>query len=466
MKRLSAFLLIALFSMNIVQAQCKQFAGQWNGALKVQGIQLRLVFNISCKGDTASASFDSPDQGAKGIAFEKVTIEGTQLTIEAPALRANYKATLIGDTLLDGTWSQGGMSLPLVLLRSEKPITINRPQEPQKPYPYHTEEVQFESKSLGITLSGTLSLPKGNGPFKAVVLVSGSGPQNRDEELLSHKPFLVLADYLTRQGIAVLRYDDRGIGLSGGDFSTATSLDFADDAEGALEYLLKRPEIDKNKIGIAGHSEGGMIAPVVAARNTKVAFIVMLAGPGQKSIDLMADQARLVSVAEGETEAAIAESLQLNAQLFDILLKQPNDSIALHEMKSLALETIESSKALSAEEKKLQIDQLPITLKRVLNPWFRMFIAWDPAVWLEKVKCPVLAINGSNDLQVPANKNLPLVEAALKKGGNKQATTVELKGLNHLFQHCETGSPSKYGTIEETFAPEALEAIAMWMKKM
>jgi fermentation-respiration switch protein FrsA (DUF1100 family) len=464
MKRLFLFI-IALFSLNLVQAQCKQFAGQWNGALKVQGIQLRLVFNISCKGDTASATFDSPDQGAKGIPFEKVSIEGKQLTIDAPSLRAGYKATLVNDTLLEGTWSQGGMNLPLSLTRANKPMTINRPQEPKQPYPYKTEDLQFDSKSAGVKLAATLVLPQGAGPHPAVILVTGSGPQNRDEELLSHKPFLILSDYLVRQGISVLRYDDRGIGQSTGDFGTATSLDFADDAEGALDYLLTRPEINPNKIGIAGHSEGGMIAPVVAARNKHLAFIVLLAGPGQKSIDLLADQARLISQAEGETEAAIKESLQLNERLFNILLQQPNDSLALLQMQQLANAMIEASKEMTDDEKKTQLEQMPVTLNRILNPWFRTFIAWDPSVWLEKVKCPVLAINGTNDLQVPSQKNLGLLEAALKKGGNQQVTVVEMKGLNHLFQHCDSGSPSYYGTIEETFAPEALETIGLWIKK-
>lgn len=424
------------------------------------------MFDIKCKGDSATATFDSPDQGAKGIPFGKVTVDGTTLVMAAPELRAEYKASLVSDTLLEGTWSQGGMSLPLNMERSTKPFTLNRPQEPKQPLPYRTEEVKFNSKAAGITLSGTLTLPEGKGPFRAVVLVSGSGPQNRDEELLSHKPFLVLSDYLTRHGIAVLRYDDRGIGESGGVFATSTSLDFADDAEGAVEYLLNRPGIDKTMIGIAGHSEGGIIAPVVASRNKNVAFIVMMAGPGQKSADLLADQARLIGLASGEKEESVAESVALNRKLFNIVMSQPDDSLALTEMKKVALEALESAKTMTDQEKKTQAEQLPVTLKGIVTPWFRMFIAWDPAPWLEKVKCPVLALNGTTDLQVPANENLPLVDAALKKGGNHRVTIVKLEGLNHLFQHSATGNPSEYGNIEETFAPEAMEKISSWVNEL
>lgn len=468
MKRvLLLFLVIAAgVSGYTAQAQCSRVAGDWNGALQVQGIKLRLVFHFVCKGDTVTATFDSPDQGARGIPFEKVTFSGDELTIEAPSLMAGYKATMKADTLLEGTWTQGGMNLALSLSKAEKPFTLNRPQEPRLPLPYKSEEVQFVSANKEVMLAGTLTLPDGPGPFGAVVLISGSGPQNRDEELLSHKPFLVLSDYLTRQGIAVLRYDDRGVGKSTGNFGTATTLDFADDAQGAFQYLLSRGEIDQKQIGLAGHSEGAMIAPVVASRNPRVAFVVMMAGPGQKSTDLMADQARLVSLAAGEPAASVEESVALNQRLFTVLLQQPNDSVAATEMKTLVKEAVAASKTLTETEKKEQIEQLPVTLRRILNPWFRTFIAWDPSPWLEKVKCPVLAINGTTDLQVPSAKNLPLVEAALRKGGNHRVKVVEPEGLNHLFQHSASGNPMEYGTIEETFAPEVLKAIGAWMKEV
>lgn len=468
MKRIFlSFLLLAGASLlHTAKAQCSTIAGEWNGALQVQGIKLRLVFHFFCKGDTVTATFDSPDQGAKGIPFDKVTLKGNEITIDAPSLMASYKASLKADTLLEGTWTQGGMSLPLNLSKASSPFTLNRPQEPKPPLPYKSNEVQFNSANKEVMLAGTLTMPEGSGPFSAVVLISGSGPQNRDEELLSHKPFLVLSDYLTRLGFAVLRYDDRGVGKSTGDFSKATLLDFADDAEGAFEYLLSRPEIAKKKIGLAGHSEGGMIAPVVASRNHQVAFIVLLAGPGQRSTDLMADQARLVSLAAGESEASVNEAVALNQKLFAILMQQPNDSLAALEMKNLVTAEVGAAKTLTDAEKKEHIEQLPITLRKILNPWFRTFIAWDPSPWLEKVKCPVLAINGTTDLQVPSAKNLPLVDAALRRGGNQRVKVVELNGLNHLFQHSATGNPMEYGTIEETFAPEALEAIGGWMKEV
>ena len=445
-----SFLLLAGASLfGTADAQSNRISGEWNGALQVQGIKLRLVFHFVCKGDTVTATFDSPDQGAKGIPFDKVTLKGNELTIDAPSLMASYKASLKADTLLEGTWTQGGMSLPLNLSKASSPFTLNRPQEPKQPLPYKSSEVRFKSANNEVMLAGTLTMPEGSGPFAAVVLISGSGPQNRDEELLSHKPFLVLSDYLTRQGFAVLRYDDRGVGKSTGDFSKATSLDFADDAQGAFQFLSSSAAINPNFVGLAGHSEGAMVAPVVASRDTRVA-----------------DQARLVSLAAGEPEASVNETVALNQKLFAILMQQPNDSLAALEMKNLVTAEVGAAKTLTDAEKKEHIEQLPITLRKILNPWFRTFIAWDPSPWLEKVKCPVLAINGTTDLQVPSAKNLPLVEAALRRGGNQRVKVVELNGLNHLFQHSATGNPMEYGTIEETFAPEALDAIGGWMKEV
>lgn len=467
MKQFSGFsiLFVLAFSTLSVSSQCLDYKGSWSGKLAVQGIKLTLNLNISCNGDSAVSTLDSPDQGVRGIPVQSTVLTDTGIFLSAPMLRAEFKAKLIGDTLLEGIWSQGGMSFPLNLTRLKGTFSVNRPQEPKPPYPYHSENVVFGSKSEGIRLAGTLTLPDGEGPFKAVVLVSGSGPQNRDEELMMHKPFLVLSDFLTRHGIAVLRYDDRGVGESGGDFSGSTTFDFADDAEGAVGYLLSRPEIDHEQIGIVGHSEGGMIAPVVAARNKKVSFVVLLAAPGQKITELLNDQIRLTGLASGAPIDQLEESIVLNHELFKALMLYPDDSLAAVRLTAIAKEHISKWTAFTESEKEKQLEAFPSTLKQVLNPWFRTFIKWDPSVYLMKTTCPVLAVNGTTDLQVPAGKNLPIIREALKKGGNIDVTVIMPEGLNHLFQHSATGNPAEYGSIEETFSVEVMNQIAGWINR-
>ncbi|PKP23865.1 MAG: alpha/beta hydrolase [Bacteroidetes bacterium HGW-Bacteroidetes-22] len=467
MKQLSRIFLLFVLTLStlIANAQSLKFSGSWSGKLNVKGSELTLVLNVSCKGDSVFSTLDSPDQGVRGIPVQSTIVTDIGMFLSVPRIRAEYKAKLAGDTMLVGNWSQGGMTFPLNLVRLSVSFSVNRPQEPKPPFLYKSEEVEFESKAPGIKLAGTLTLPEGNGPFKAVVLVSGSGPQNRDEGLMMHKPFLVLSDFLTRQGIAVLRYDDRGIGKSGGVFSGSTTFDFADDAEGAVSYLLKRREIDSEKIGVIGHSEGGIIAPLVASRNKKVSFIVLLAAPGQKTTDMLNDQIRLTGIASGAAIDQLDESLALNRMLFATLIECPDDSLAAVRMTAIAKEQIGKWTSFSEADKKKQLKEFPVMLRQVINPWFRTFISWDPSENLQKTTCPVLAVNGTTDLQVPADKNLPIVEAALKKGGNNQVTVIRAEGLNHLFQHSVSGNPTEYGSIEETFSEEVMKQIAGWINR-
>ena len=272
MKKIVSLLLGIL---SILGLYGQDISGQWNGLLKVQGTQLRLVFHVQKQDSLFSSTMDSPDQGAKGIPVEKTTFEHSQLTLELPNLMIRYQGELKGDSLT-GLFEQGGFSTKLVLTRKiQEKEKIIRPQEPLKPYPYYSEEVKFFNTKANIHLAGTLDLPQKQGRFPVVILISGSDPQNRNEELLGHKPFLVLADYLCKKGLAVLRFDDRGTAESEGDFQSATTLDFADDVEAAIDYLRSRKEIDKRHIGLIGHSEGGVIAPLVASRNKHVNFIVL-----------------------------------------------------------------------------------------------------------------------------------------------------------------------------------------------
>ena len=437
--------------------------GSWLGKLSINGIDLRLVFNIKLnEKDSLIATLDSPDQGAKNIPLGKVIADDKKLTIKAPALLGEYNGTITSDSTLDGTWTQHGASFTVNLKRLKTAFIVNRPQEPKPPFSYTSEDVTFTNDKFNIKLAGTLTFPNGPGPFKAVIMITGSGAQNRNEELLGHKPFLVIADYLSRNGIAVLRYDDRGFGNSQGNYSEATSADLATDAEAALNFLKKNPKIIQKEIGFIGHSEGGLIAPIVASSRPDVGFIVSLAGPGVTGQQIIIRQLQDISRISGEKENVIKESTETNKKLYAVLRKEKDNKKA--EIKILALykEILEKKKT-SKEDTEKAVNQLKMTFGANVYTWYRYFIMTDPATFWKKVKCPVLALDGEKDLQVSAKENLPAIEKALKSSGNKSVKTIILPGLNHLFQHCKTGLPSEYSSIEETFSPEALKIITDWI---
>ncbi|MDR2065993.1 MAG: alpha/beta hydrolase [Prevotellaceae bacterium] len=331
-----------------------------------------------------------------------------------------------------------------------------------KPETYYSEDVTFTNEKENFTLAGTLTLPSHKGVFPAAVLISGSGAQNRNEEIMGHKPFLVLADHLTRNGIAVLRFDDRGVGESEGYKPEATTENFADDVEAAVNYLLSRNEIDKTKTGLIGHSEGGIIAPMLAAKSDNIAFIVLLAGTGIQGKDLMLMQTALMAKAMGTSDSMIERSTAVNKQLYELICSIDD----IKEREEKATEHIRQylSKIPPAMKGgKTDEELVSGLLKEINNPWIEYFLRYNPAPALEKVKCPVLALNGSKDLQVPSKVNLEAVKTALEKGGNKNFEVKELDGLNHLFQECKTGSPTEYATIKQTFSPVALNEISNWI---
>jgi pimeloyl-ACP methyl ester carboxylesterase len=352
-------------------------------------------------------------------------------------------------TEIAGTWTQGG-AMPLVLKKIDKLTRPNRPQEPKPPFPYRSEEVAIANAAGKAVLAGSLTVPEGKGPFPAVILITGSGPQNRDEEIFGHKPFFVLADHLTRLGLAVLRYDDRGVGKSTGVFASATSEDFAGDAWAAWQTLSGRPEIDPKRIGLLGHSEGGLIAPMLAAVHPEVAFVVMLAGPGVSGEQILLAQAAGIMKASGAPDAAIASNTAVQKQIFAILREETSMARIAERISAIPAGSKEASAAL---------------VKQTASPWMRFFVLYDPAPALTKVRCPVLAIGGELDLQVLPDQNLPAIEAALKQGGDKDVTVVRLPGLNHLLQAAKTGLLAEYAQIEETMAPAALDTIATWIRK-
>lgn len=457
--------------------------GSWIGSLDVGAMKLRLVIHIKSESAGMSATLDSPDQGAKGIAVDSVSFEDGVLKFAIQRLRASYEGKWNeGTQKFDGTFRQG-QELPLVLTRLDgEAVPRTRPQNPREPYPYGVEEVYYSHDpsrdtaesfrvvdantvaSGHVRLAATLTTPKTEGPHPAVVLISGSGPQDRDESLLGHKPFLVLADAMTRRGIAVLRFDDRGTAKSTGDHESATSADFAKDAHAGLLYLLSRKDIDAKKIGLMGHSEGALIAPMVAATAPKaVAFVVMLAGPGVAGEEIIVLQSRLMGKAAGATEAELEFGDATNRRIFAALREEGDASTTrerLHELLAEAFESMPEQARAQVGTKKAFVAQ---RLERLTTPWFRYFLAHDPAPVLQKLRCPVLALNGQRDLQVAPDQNLPAIRKAL--AANQDTTVLELPGLNHLFQNCKTGAVSEYAEIEETFDPATLARIGDWIAK-
>lgn len=443
--------------------------GIWQGVLKIGGIELRLVIKVSKTADEQySATLDSPDQGAKDIPASLVSFTNGDVKIEVKVISGIFTGKMSDDNTITGEWKQGPAALPLIMKRTDKaPEAPRRPQEPQKPFPYKDEEVRYDNPQAGIKLAGTLTLPAAGGPFPAAILISGSGPQDRDEALLGHKPFLVLADYLTRQGLAVLRFDDRGVGKSTGEFAKATSADFSTDVLAGVAYLKTRKEINAKQIGLIGHSEGGLIAPMVATQSADVAFIVLMAGPGISGEEILYLQSALIARASGAPETAIAKNLTLSKKTFAVIKAEPDNAVAekkLHPIWTQALKTLTDEEKKALDFTGTSPDSLfQLQIKQLLSPWFRYFLFYDPQSALKKVRCPVLAINGEKDLQVPPKENLAAIARALKAGGNKKFVIKELPGLNHLFQAASTGAPAEYAKIEETISPAALQTIGDWI---
>ena len=424
MKRIMISLLVVLVAMT-GRAQTESatdLLGSWTGKLNVGAMSLTLVLHLEQQDDgNVKVTMDSPDQGAKGIAATKEYLSGDSMAIKVAMIGMTYRAKL-KDGKLDGTFSQNGMSLPLVMTRGGV-AEVKRPQTPQTPYPYETEEVTFTNEKDGATLAGTLTYPVGydkesgkpvGGNMKSltvVLFVSGSGQQNRDEELFNHKPFLVIADYLARHGIASLRYDDRATGASkGGEVKNATSEDFMRDAEAGLNYLRNQKKF--KKIGVLGHSEGGLIAFMLGARK-KTDFIVSLAGPGVKGDTLLAAQTNRLMELSGMSATMTAEQYRQ--------LKEVRET-----------------------------------------PWLQWFINYDPSDNIRNSRCPVFALNGDRDCQVLSSQNLPPIQRLLPK--SKKNLIKEYPGLNHRFQHCTTGLPTEYGQIEETISQEVLQDIVQWIQ--
>ena len=426
--------------------------GDWLGTLDTGTMKLRVVFHITNTEDGLTATMDSLDQGAKGIPATAVKRDGASVKIELKQIGGAFNGKIAKDlSAIEGTWEQmgNGFRLSLKRVKAAAELERRRTQNPVKPYPYREEEVAYDNKAAGIQLAATLTTPSGAGPFPAVLLICGSGPHDRDESLMGHRPFLVLADYLTRKGVAVLRADKRGVGKSTGDYAAATMTDFASDAEAGVAYLKTRREVDTHHIGLVGHSEGGIVAPMVALHNADVAFLVLKAGPGVPGDQILEVQNAFSLKSANKSPEETEHTLAAVRNSFAVLKSETGDGATLAKRLRETLAAVMSDAELNSQ------------MKILTSPWFRQFIAYDPAPTLSKVTVPVLALNGEKDLQVKPEQNLPPIRKAL--AAHKNCQIDELPGLNHLFQTAKTGNPSEYGEIEETISPVALEKIAGWI---
>lgn len=429
----------------------RPFVGSWEGSLSAGGQSLPLIVHILISESGYQATMDSPLQQAMGLPFAETLVEGDSIALKMPAMGIVYTGRLSKEGNIVGKFNQAGMSFDLIFVRegsskegqiAVEHVPIKRPQEPELPFPYESVDVVFHNEQSGHKLAGTLTLPQGDGPFAAVILVSGSGPQDRNSEIFDHKPFLVHADHLTRHGIAVLRYDERGVGQSEGNHNQATSMDLAEDVQAAYRFLVDHEKISQQQIGIIGHSEGGMIAPIVAAAEPDIAFIVLMAAPGIPIDELMLLQTKMVLHAQGANEEAQAQAMQLNSKIYGIL----------------------KDNSLNEAEARNAISSIASGLENSVTPWFRYFINFNPQDYLSKVKCPVLAINGGKDIQVSAQENLAGIVSTMQTAGNDQVTTHVFDDMNHLFQTAESGNLDEYARLEETISPKVMMTISDWIK--
>jgi pimeloyl-ACP methyl ester carboxylesterase len=424
--------------------------GDWDGVLIKNGARLRMSLHfhrIPAGGVLTTIEGTDFVETAGVSSFAQ---DGRAITLKAAAADWSFSGNIGEDgKSIGGRWGEGAEAAPVsfMLRAANTPApTANRPQTPRKPYPYREEEISFSRDQA--TLSGTLTLPEGKGPFPAVILIGGSGPTTRDEPFFGHRPFLVLADFLTRRGFAVLRYDKRGSGSSTGDNPNATTADFADDAQAGVEFLRGRSDIDGRRLGLIGHSEGALVASLVAAKYKSASFLVLLGAQGQKGGEIIPEQIGLEDRAEGMAAETVARRVRVQEAMIKLVRTEPTDRAApaIRDM------------LMASGSSEIAADRRAALMTSV---WGRFFIDYDPVNALRKIHAPVLVIDGDKDVQAPARENLKIIKAAL--AGHPDVQVMELPDLNHVLQTARTGSAIEYAEIEETIAPAALDLIGDWV---
>ncbi|TDH20898.1 alpha/beta hydrolase [Segetibacter sp. 3557_3] len=465
-----AILLVAIFLVTLAKVPAQDVSGNWFGNLNV-GVTLKLVFHLSKSADGSyKGTMDSPDQGVNGIPCSVVQVTSDSVKVQIDAIKGQYTGKFTSDSTLSGTWMQGPANVSLDLRKVAVVPVTEHPQTPKPPFAYQAQDVEFDNPDKSAHLAGTLTFPKSGGPFPTAILISGSGQQDRDETLLGHKPFAIIADDLTKRGFAVLRVDDRGTGKSRGDVVNSTSADFAKDVLGAIAYLKGRSEVDKQRIGLIGHSEGGLIAQIIAAENKAIHFVVLLAGPGIKGAELIAGQVSASLISEGVPPAAAEAYVPFYMKVLNSTAAATDTATAM----KTAINIFQKWKSSSTAEQRAAIgytddvrarDMLSGLVRVFSMPWFKYFVNSDPAALLRKMTCKVLALNGEKDVQVLSKPNIAGIKAALQTSKVKSFETRELPGLNHLFQTCTRCSVSEYSQLSESFSPVALTAIGEWLIK-
>ncbi|MEO8412274.1 MAG: alpha/beta hydrolase [Ginsengibacter sp.] len=458
------------FSQNIT--------GNWLGNIEVNGQQIPIVFHFY-KDSTGRllGKWDSPSQNANNLPCSDITINRDSVTIGLQIISGFYNGKFITPDSISGMWHQGNGQLALnVIKTNESPFQPpKRPQTPIPPFNYISEDVVYGNVDNSMRYGATFTMPGSAGgiardkKYPAVLLITGTGKQDRDENIFDHKPFAVIADYLTKRSMAVLRVDDRGMGQTTGIFDTSSSEDFANDVEAGIQYLLSRKDVDASHIGLIGHSEGGMIAPIVAASDKNISFIVLLAGPGVPGSVINDYQNAQPMENAGLNKAVVNKFLDLHDALTKVAISFVNEDEYKNEISKVYYDwkKNQSPETLNALIKGTDEQVIASLQKKYFlfhSKWWKFFLKYDPAKDLEELSIPVLALNGEKDIQVDPKLNLPVIEAALKKSNSKNYKTIELPGLNHLFQHCKKCTIEEYGELEETFAPEALKIMGEWME--
>jgi hypothetical protein len=453
MRRAALLLLLSAASALGQDFSLGKLQGLWTGTLNAGVENLHVAIRFDRNG---TGKLDSPDQHIAGIPITGVKVEMYRVTFRVESVHAAFAGIVMDDgNRLDGDWIEG-MSIPFTLLRDGATQKVKRPQTPRPPFPYTEQNIKYPSFARNVYLDATLTVPDGTGPFPGVILITGSGPQDRDESNLGHKPFWVIADYLARRGVVVLRSDDRGTGRSTGRFNGSTTRDFADDVAGAVRFLRTREFV--GRIGLIGHSEGGLVAPMVAsdpALGAKdVDFLVLMAAPGVPGDQIVLEQQMMVSRSMGLPETLIEKNREREQKILSIA-RSENDAVLAKSKMRAALGDFTSS----------PLGLLDSRFDEATTPWFRFLINYDPGPALRTLKQPVLALNGALDVQVPPAQNLPAITWELEAGANTDYEVVKLAGLNHFFQTATMGAPSEYGEIEETISPTVLNLIGEWIAR-
>ncbi len=467
-RKISLFLILFLcFSYDVIGQLNERCLGTWEGVLSVNNTDLRIIFHIKSKNGVLMATMDSPDQLQYDIKMDTVIADNEGFLLKLALASAEYKGKYRVDSLkVNGHWKQAGKSFKLNLKKNESFLGRKFPQEPKAPFPYKAEEVLYKNKKADITIGGTLTVPEEDKKYPVILLITGSGAQDRDENIAGHKPFWVIADHFSRRGFAVLRVDDRGIGASGGNPQTATTADFVTDVKAGIAFLKSHPSVDPTKIFLMGHSEGGLIAMMVAAEMKKgVAGIISLAGPGVPMQELIVRQSSDILLRSGKDLNQIKVLESFNRKFYSTIANDKKNKLSAMDLYNKVLPDFNAIPKTVRDSLEFGEARLMQSCVTVMMPWFRYFIKINPNPYLKKIKCPVLALNGSEDIQVAAGPNLEAICSVLRSKKTVDVTCSEIPGLNHLFQHCESCDIMEYGQLEETFAPKVLKAIEGWIVK-